>query len=168
MPLSSTVRRLLTPKAQAEICAFIKAGGFPAVAAEAAGISKQVFEQWMAIGSRSHCKRGQQIYKDFVAAVHQAQAIARLNAEIQAHENDPVQWLKCGPGKDSPDMPGWSTGVKPVLNAVNSRINILMDPSMQDTVSKLLKALEKHPDARLAVAKVLGQERQVIEQKPES
>jgi hypothetical protein len=45
--------------------------------------------------------------------VREAIATARLAAEMQALKDDPLFWLKYGPGKETADVPGWSNAVKP-------------------------------------------------------
>src|SRR5262245_33430655 len=102
----------LTPEIQREICAYIRAGGFAHVAAEAAGIPREVFDQWLQLGQREEKWTK---YHEFHAAIRQSQAQARLTAEIAAFKKDPVTWLKQGPGREKADNPGWTTAVKPQL-----------------------------------------------------
>ena len=45
-------RYRLTPALQEKIVAYIRAGGFPHVAAEAAGLPRRVFERWLERGQR--------------------------------------------------------------------------------------------------------------------
>ena len=42
----------LTPELQGRIVAFVRAGGYPHVAAEAAGVPRHVFERWLKRGGR--------------------------------------------------------------------------------------------------------------------
>ena len=66
----------LTPEVQQQLCAFIRAGAYRRVAARAAGIPIEVFEDWMRRGSRrgdSH-----RTYRDFRDAVEGAEAAARV------------------------------------------------------------------------------------------
>ena len=89
-------RHPLTPEVQEQICAFIRAGSFPQVAAQAVGIPVKVFESWMRYGN---ALRPLPIYRDFREAVLQAQAIARLAAESRALQRAPLSWLRFGPGR---------------------------------------------------------------------
>src|SRR5690348_10863514 len=93
------------------ITAFIRSGGFPLVAAEAAGVSRERFEQWLQLGSITKGKTTP--YRTFTLAVRQAVAEARLKAEIEVFTSDPVCWLRNGP-KDAPGNPGWSALAVPV------------------------------------------------------
>jgi hypothetical protein len=146
----------LTIEVQSEICAFIRAGGFPHVAAEAAGIPKDVFESWLARGR----KRGKRnAYHDFADAIRQAVAQARLAAEIKAFQDDPVTWLKQGPGKETADSPGWTTTVKPIIREGNQTINVLLSPEMQGVFAAILQVLAPYPEARAAVAQALAGEK---------
>src|SRR5436190_21153415 len=98
-------RHQLTPETQREICAFIRSGSFPHVAAEAAGVPHKVLERWMKWGKAA---RPAPLYRDFYEAVCQAQAHARVVAENRAFEHATITWLKSGPGKETPRMPGWT------------------------------------------------------------
>ena len=62
-------RHLLTPAVEQAILSFIRAGGFPVVAAEAAGVPRAVFERWLA---RGEAPRGPAKYRAFAEAVRQA------------------------------------------------------------------------------------------------
>src|SRR5207244_4277507 len=84
--------------------------GFPHVAAEAAGVPKEVFDNWL----KKAEKRGTKApYCAFGDAVRTAVAQARLAAEMKAFQDDPIAWLKSGPGKERPGAPGWTTTIKP-------------------------------------------------------
>src|SRR5271170_2125832 len=100
----------VTPQLQEEICAFIRAGGFPHVAAEAAGVSREIFEDWL---RRGHVKQPKPYYKAFLTAINQAKAHARLQAEIAAKNENPIAWLRSGPGKETKEAPGWTRTVGP-------------------------------------------------------
>src|SRR4051812_40217475 len=100
----------LTPEVQAQICSFIHGGGFPHVAAVAAGIPIKVFEYWMRCGQ---AQRPLPQYRAFYEAVTQAQAMARLAAECRALQRAPLSWLRFGPGRETNRLPGWTDAVKP-------------------------------------------------------
>src|SRR6516164_9462118 len=93
-----------TPDLEQVVAAYIRAGGFPHVAAEAAGVPRAVFEGWL---RRAQAARPGAAYRRFADAVRLAQAQARLGAEIAALKDKPLDWLKAGPGKERPDAPGW-------------------------------------------------------------
>jgi hypothetical protein len=138
-----------------QICAFIRAGGYPHVAAEAAGIPQEVFAEWMTIGSQT---KAQGPRRELFLAVRQAQAQARLKAEMAVFQDDPAAWLKSGPGKDRPDCPGWTTPTRalPQANTTNQQINVLLDPNMQGVFASLLQILAPFPEARARVAEALA------------
>src|SRR5262249_46303054 len=83
----------LTPEIQNTICAYIRAGGYPHVAAEAAGIPKAVFDSWLVMGRK---KRAKPHFKALCDAIKQAQAQARLGAEVKVFDQNPSLWLKSG------------------------------------------------------------------------
>jgi hypothetical protein len=148
------MRRIkLTPQLQETICAFIRAGGYPHVAAEAAGIPVNIFNNWLARGGKPE-SRGK--YRNLFLGVQQAQAQARLNAEISAYQDDPIAWLKSGPGKERPNAPGWTTSIKPQVTNDNRTVNLLLAPEMQGMFAAILQILSPFPEARAALAQALA------------
>jgi hypothetical protein len=141
----------LTPEVEQKILAYVRAGGYAHVAAVAAGIPREVFEEWMRKGE---AKRPTQKYKPFAEAVRQAEATARLNAEVAALKDKPMDWLKAGPGKETTAKPGWSALVKPQTGG-GKETPVLMEPDVQRFLAVLLRALEPHPEIRAAVVGML-------------
>src|SRR5262245_11882455 len=90
----------LTPAIQQAVIAFARAGGFAHVPAEAAGVPREVFDDWMS--------RPGPRYREFARAVRQAEAQARLRVEVAVLEARPLDWLKSGPGKPQSGYPGWT------------------------------------------------------------
>lgn len=145
-------RQRLTPAIQQTILAYIRAGGYPHVAAAAAGVPQAVFERWLRLGQEPG---GRRAYRQFFTAVLQAQGQVRLGAEIAVLKNKPLDWLKCGPGKEMPGSPGWTSTVKAL--AAEPRVNPLLRPEIQHLVAVLLRLLTPFPEARAAVAEALVQ-----------
>jgi hypothetical protein len=69
-----------------QIAAFVRAGGFPHVAAEALGVPREVFEDWLRRGSEG---RGPAVYGILFREVLQAHAQARLTAEVSVLDHLP-------------------------------------------------------------------------------
>jgi hypothetical protein len=113
------------------IAAYIRARGYPHVACEAAGVPRAVFDDWLGLGNPVGRKKGwrpHKLYTPLWLAVMEAKAQARLTAEMAALKEEPVSWLKSGPGKDQPTNPDWSSVTKPVVNETNQQINVLLPP----------------------------------------
>ncbi len=146
-----TKRPVPTPEIEKMILAYVRAGGFTHVAAEAAGVPRDLFDAWMRKGEG---KRPPKVYRLFAVAVRQAEAQARLGAEVAALKDKPMDWLKAGPGKETAARPGWSALAKPRAGG-DKPTTPLMDPGVQAFLRTLLSALEAYPEARAAVAKVL-------------
>jgi hypothetical protein len=140
----------LTPAIQQAIVAYVRAGGFPHVAAEAAGVPAEVFERWMRLGERP---RAAARYREFAEAVRQAVAQARLGAEVAARNDKPLDWLRGGPGRATPTSEGW-TGPARAPSAAASEAPLL-SAEVQRLIAALLDALAAHPEARAAVAAAL-------------
>jgi hypothetical protein len=149
----------LTPEISRSITAFITAGAFPHIASEAAGIPAQVFEEWLARGSPLNRRRGWKPHKLYTPLWHtvmQATAQARLTAEVQALRDDAVRWLMQGPGKERPNVPGWSQTVRPASPQLGRDTGPTQAPEMQELLALIIQALVPYPEARIAVARVLA------------
>lgn len=141
-------RHRITAKLQHDIVSFVMAGGFPEVAAEAAGIPREVFRRWM---SQSEKRGAGKAVRELGEAVRKAQAQARLSAEAEVRTARPLDWLKCGPGKDAPDSPGWTAPARARLLTEAEQLT-LQDPIVQALVVSLLDGLAPFPEARAAFA----------------
>lgn len=148
-------RGKLTPEVHAKICSFIRSGGDPHVAAEAAGVPATVFEEWLRIGQK---RRARRVYRDFWREVEQARAEARLSAELKAFTSKPLDWLRCGPGKETPERPGWTGVARPAYQADASAANCLQTPEFQAFVQLLRRVLGPFPEALAALTQALEQE----------
>src|SRR5258708_39567226 len=137
----------LTAALEQTVAAYIRAGGFPHVAAEAAGVPRAVFDDWLRRGSAA---RPGVKYRRFSDAVRLAQAQARLGAEIAALKDKPLDWLKAGPGNERPEAPGWSALAK--AQAGRARPTpLLLQPESQAFLRLLLRAVDAHPEAKASV-----------------
>ena len=138
-----------TPVVQQQIVAFIRAGGYPQVAAEAAGVSRRTFERWMRYGNQ---RRREPVYHAFAAAVRQAEAQARLRAEIAVVESKPLDWLRYGPGKEIADSAGWTAAVRAAARGDGRGGSVLESRETRALIAALLHVLASYPQARQAVA----------------
>lgn len=96
-------RTKLTEELQQTVVSYIRAGAFDWVAAQAAGIGKTTFYRWMLSG-----EQGKQPYAKFYSAVREARAVARVAAEMEVRRDNPLAWLRYGPGRAKSDEPGWT------------------------------------------------------------
>jgi hypothetical protein len=87
-------------------------------------------------------------------AVRQAQA--RLRAELAILTDDPLAWLKSGPGKELLNLPGWTSPAKPLVQN-NTQFNVLLAPELQTLMTAILRVLAPYPEARQAVAAALSE-----------
>lgn len=126
----------LTAEIEHQILSYLRAGGFPQIAAEAAGVPKEVFADWL---RRGEAPRGARRYRAFARSVRQAQAQARLTAEIAVLREKPLDWLRSGPGKQRVDSPGWTAPVRAALSA-QERVELL-----PGEVQQILLALFDQP-----------------------
>jgi hypothetical protein len=142
----------LTPDIAQTICAYIRQGGFPHIAAEAAGIPVEVFQSWLAKG---RSKRAKNPYRSFAAEVRQALAQARVLAEMGTWKASPVIWLLKGQGKDAAGNPGWSRETDPVIVEENDTVNVFASPEWASVLVTIQHALASFPEARVALAQAL-------------
>jgi hypothetical protein len=101
-------RPLLNEQTTAKVVEAIEGGAFDWVAAEAAGIGRRTFYDWLARG-----ERGDRRYIEFLVRVRRARAEARVSAESLVRQRDPLSWLRLGPGRERDDGPGWTAPQKP-------------------------------------------------------
>lgn len=147
-----TVKPLrLTPGLREQIVSSVRAGGYPHVAAEAWGVPKDVFDDWL---KRGNADDAREPYRSFARDVRQAYAQARLRAELEVYKEEPKLWLIHGPGRETNECPGWSVSVKPAEVAATTR-NALCDPELMALLGTLMQALAPYPEARAHVAQVL-------------
>jgi hypothetical protein len=143
-------RYRLTLALKEKIAAFIRAGGFAHVAAEAAGLPREVFARWLARGERDDAPAN---YRAFARAIREAEAQARLQAELNVRSDKPLDWLKTGPGKASADNPGWGNPSKTGSTTAADKI----DPAqlwseVLHLFGRCAEQLAAYPDARAALS----------------
>jgi hypothetical protein len=139
---------------------YILGGSFPHVAAEAVGVPRALFEEWL---KRGDAPDAHTLYRRFAITIREAAAKVRASAEAMVLNKRPLDWLKCGPGKETAESPGWSMPVRGWPAGAASADESADEPFEQLTY-QLLVALTPHPDARVAAAGVLAPEE---EGKPE-
>jgi hypothetical protein len=138
---------------EAKITAYIRAGGFAHVAAGAAGVTRELFEEWMHRGE--HAKEGDPCLH-FRLAVLQAQAQVRLGAEVKALQEKPMDWLKSGPGRDTSEAPGWTAPARAQHGRDDGAADLFRHPELQTLFATLLDVLAPFPEARAAVAQTIS------------
>jgi len=141
-------KTLLSPELQRAIVAAIRAGAYDWVAAEANGIGRNTFKQWMRKGEAQ--KSG--VYANFRAEVLTARAQARLGAEIEVRKDQAFNWLRYGPGREREGDPGW-TETKEIKHT--GSIDVIHSDEWGRIANVVVIALEPFPDAKLAVAGAL-------------
>jgi hypothetical protein len=142
---------IITPDIARSIAAAIRAGVYPHVASEAAGVGRELFDEAMRLGAQSGAHPEAQ---EFAELIRQAIAQARMKAEMLMLAQDAGFWLKHGPGKAREDYPGWTNPVKPSQEEEKGA-SVAASAEVLDLGAKILEALEPFAEARAAVAKVL-------------
>jgi hypothetical protein len=140
------------PEQAEQILSFLRAGAFPHVAAEAAGLQRQVFRRWLKSGEK---KRAREPFRTFAREVRKACAQARLRAELAAWKLDPKFWLKYGPGRELPDCPGWTGETRAGSCGDPAAEDLALHPQWNQLCALLLGALDPFPEARFTLAEML-------------
>ncbi len=153
MPRSSSS---FDPVLAEQMLAFIRSGGYPQVAAEAAGISRRILKRWLTWGDK---KNAREPYRGFARDFRQAVAHARLRAELVAYEKDPKFWLSHGPGKETPEYPGWTTEARAGTDQSDSDDGALLSEEWGRIYRAIRNALQGFPEANAAVAEAVKQMR---------
>jgi hypothetical protein len=146
----------LTLALQEKIAAFIRAGGFAHVAAEAAGLPRAVFARWLERGEGADAPAN---YRRFARAIREAEAQARLRAETEVRGDKPLDWLKAGPGKASADKPGWTNPGKPGDASPSKAAASERDKTLAEVLhlfGRCAEQLAPYPEARAALASWLA------------
>lgn len=135
----------LTPELETLIVAQIRAGSYPAIAAESAGVPRHIFRRWLRRGR----KRPRSRYRQFWRHVREAQAQARAKAEMDARNKDVKFWLRYGPGQTAP-----------LWTAAKRRSRAKHDPAaasaaLLQLVGQLTQLLDPFPEARLVLTQFL-------------
>jgi hypothetical protein len=97
-------RTKLNADVQQKILSYIRAGAYEWIAAEAAGVGKSTFYRWLQEGEAADSGS----YHDFWQEVRKAHAQARVAAEAEVRRENPLAWLRYGPGRQRPGEPGWT------------------------------------------------------------
>jgi hypothetical protein len=131
------------------VLAYIRQGGFPVVAADAAGIPGPIFLSWLRRGEE---RGAREPLRGFARAVRQAIAQARLLSELAICKKDPKFWLSHGPGRETLDNAGWTTLVRPRVRQETGE-----DPieTARALCTWVMEALTPFPEARLKVAELI-------------
>jgi hypothetical protein len=119
----------------------LRGGAFDWVAAEAAGIHRTTFYNWMARG-----EQGQKTWAVFARSVMQARAQARLRAEGWVMEQDPLSWLRLGPGRERRGQPGWTEAAKAQVDMPPEELAGAVDPGLEAQMERVLQEIGLEED----------------------
>lgn len=133
-----------TAELTARVAAYIRGGAYPEVAAQAAGVPPGRLRRWLAMGRK---KGAHEAVRAFCRAVRQAEAVARLQAEVAALKARPLDWLRHGPGRPRPDREGWTAAARAEGKQDKE------EPELPwELARELVERLEPWPEARRAIA----------------
>ena len=147
MPAS---RARLTAAVEQSIVAFVRAGGFAEVAAEAAGVPRATFRRWMRKGEGPEAQLSLPLLRQRRPP---GAGPGPPRAEVSARNDKPLDWLRSGPGRETAERPGWTGNARPAAAAAAG--SVLLQAEVQALVQTLLAALADHPEARAALAAAL-------------
>ena len=136
-----------TPDVEEKILAAIRLGAYPEVAALAFGVPKGSYRNWLRDKKKGAAARP----SAFAQKVEQAQATARLSAEMQTHQKDARLWLRAGPGKETSKTDGWTSFARPGTR----KVRVLDSPAFLRLVLRIKQALAPYPEALAAVLHAL-------------
>jgi len=118
VPKTAGRRGLISAELIDIIAGHVLAGAFLGVAAEASGISARTLFAWLEIGREVEDELrpadGFELHVELVGRLRAAHANARMTAETKVHDEDPLAWLRFGPGRERPDAPGWTSPARDV------------------------------------------------------
>lgn len=114
-------KTLLTPEVTEIICKAIREGAFDYVAAQAAGIHRTTFINWM---NEAQGPDPGPATVEFFDRVQEARAAARKTAEAKVFAEQPFNWLRYGPGRERPGEPGWTDERTVNVNAGDTPVKL--------------------------------------------
>ncbi len=155
-------RARLTAELVKDLANFIRAGGFPDVAAEAFGVSVEGFREWVRQGNGRRRNDRRRVLGE---SLRQAAAQARLKAEVELFGDDPLKWLMHGPGKETPTRPGWSLAPHAGCQLGPGETNLDALEGWQFT-QRMYEILREHPDAQADVLNLCRASAVPVEAKP--
>jgi len=106
----------LTKERRDKIVAYIRAGAFDYVAAEAVGISARTFRDWMARGEGRGARASTPKLRAFAEEVREARAQARIAAEVRVHRDQPTYWLAHA-ARTRAEREGWTVEARAAAGA---------------------------------------------------
>ncbi len=128
----------------------IRLGAFAHVAASSLGIRPETFSRWLTKGKEARSGIFAQFYQD----VSVAQAEARMTAEMEVRRDNPLAWLRYGPGRTRREtivhengereeivLPGWSDDPKIRIEGGDKPIRVQHEIIRPAPVSHLADAL---------------------------
>jgi hypothetical protein len=138
------------PEKARTLLAFIRQGGFPGVAADAAGVPYRIFRGWVRRGEGPGAREP---WRGFVRDLRQAIAQARLLSELAVCKKDPKFWLSHGPGRETAELVGWTQPVRAQPKQRNAG-----DPleACRALCSWVMDALAPYPEARVKLAEQMA------------
>jgi hypothetical protein len=148
-------KTLLTSEIQAKIVAYIRAGMWDYIAAEANGVNQDTFYEWIRRGEQTDDRPPEPRFAEFAEAIRQARAEARGTSEVEVKREDPIVYLTKGPGRERPGRPGWTSVGDGQTAQATTTVNVLIAPQWITIRTELLQTLEAFPEARAAIAHVL-------------
>lgn len=120
----------LTPEIERTIVAYIEAGAFDYVAAEAAGVDERTFRDWIARGEGRHpTRRTTPELAAFATAAREARARARVSREIVVADKDPRFWLSHA-ARSKPGREGWTEPIEAPLEDASDATSF--EPSAEE------------------------------------
>jgi len=131
------------------ITSFIRGGAFPYVAAAAEGIPSTTFFRWMQLG-----KQGKKPYVGFWEKVVKAHSQKRVAAEVQVAKENPLAWLRLGPGRSRPGEPGLTDDPADLagLEGMESNTDGFTDEERAHRVAHILNRARARRDGQVAEA----------------
>lgn len=130
----------LSPDIHRIIVAYVEAGSFDYVAAEAAGIDERTFRDWIARGEGRHpTRRKTPQLASLAAAVREARAKARASREIIVADRDPKFWLQHA-ARSKPGREGWSEPIDAVGEATATTVYTPDEHELAEIVTVLAEA----------------------------
>jgi hypothetical protein len=146
---------LLSRRVEDKAVQMVLAGCFDWIGAQAAGISARTFARYMERGAADdEAGLTRSPFRRFYLRIREARAAARARAEYHVNRDQPLAWLRYGPGRERPNEPGWTDNPEIVRGDAGQAFVLVLQgggapkvvPVIDTTAMPALPAVNDSPD----------------------
>jgi len=122
----------------------IETGVYKQDAACSMGVSYETFNRWFQKGEQDRAAKKKTNYARFHSDITRAVAKGRVRAVIEVRRDNPLAWLRSGPGKlNRNDVPDWDRDVQPIDTDIASYDQLQQLANPAEAIAEALEVLNE-------------------------